>query len=607
MYQLALLLSLFQPGRSSHVGRVVGPAGQLTRDSLRRFADEYFAKALAESHLSAAAVVFVTDGKVLFSRGYGLANRENGVAVDPSRTLWRLASTSKSLTALGALELTERGRIRLDDDVNTYLRAFKVPDDFYIPVTIRELLRHTSGLDDRLIGDGFIDGTPPSLTAVMAARLPRRIRPAGTEVYSNYDYGLVGAAIEQEAGMPFAVFERDSVLLPLGMRRTTFEQPLPPEWATDLALPYAYSGGAFHRWPVIYHQSSPGGGATATADDMGRYMEFLLDDGKTTRLVSRESIRDAFGIAGLAGTAFDAVGYGWRSRLWNGERAVETDGDLPGYTNLLVLFPERRLGFWVALNSGKNAVTLGFLWAFLDRYFPQPPPRAGGPWSDSIGQFTGTFRPVRYPHDELSKLGIISNETTVEAAPDGTLRFWGERWIRVGPLQFQRESGPLVVTFGRDAAGRIATFENFERIPWYETKNVQIGLVLLFVATFLGVPLIWLVGKWRTPHGRGAATIPGQAASASLLNLAFLAGIVVYFAATPSYDLMLGLSPTLRVLLAFPLIALGLSAWALRPLVLAARARNLAGRVSVAHAVFLVVTIGYLVFLNHWNLIGYRA
>lgn len=586
---------------ANRVPRSVSPTA-VTADGIGQFADEYFNRMLVEKQSTGAAFVFVANGRVIASRGYGEADREQHMRVDPERTEWRLASTSKSLTALAVLRLVERGQVRLDADVNDYLRAFKVPEAFGAPITVRELLLHTSGLDDRLMGDGFVAGTPPSLTEVMARRLPRRIRPPGTFLYGNYDYGLLGAVVEAVTGMPFVAFMHDSVLGPIGMRDATFEQPVPSSVAAMLARPYR-SAGASRPWPVVYHQSSPGGGATASGADMGRLLTFLLEGDTATQgtLVSRRSVRDAFGLDGLTDTTFFNEGFGWRSRLWNGERIVETGGDLPGYNNIVVLFPERHLGFWIAINSGRSAATLGFLWAFLDTYFPHAPPSpyANAERTRSLPNesFVGTYRPARYPHFELSKLGILSAETRVETDADGALHYWGQRWTRVGPLAYQRAggqlaSGPLVTTFGLDANGAVSTFENMERIPWYERQAVQLALAVFFFVAFIAFAF---------------ALRHDFVAIAPLANVAFLLGIVAILSTMPSYALMLGYTPALRAVLLLPLLSLGVTAWYVSRVM---RMRTLGSDRAprrMRGTLFLGTSALFIVWLNHWNLLGYRS
>jgi CubicO group peptidase (beta-lactamase class C family) len=183
-------------------------------------ADDYFKPLIGQGKIAAAAYVFLETGKSPTVRLYG--------PVDARRSQWRLASVSKVFTAIAIMRLFEDGTIRLDDNVNLYLKHIRLPDTFSQPITIRELLLHRAGLDDWFVGDGFRSGRQPSMLEVMAAHLPARVYPPGVvEFYSNYGYGLLGAVIEDVTGQRFEEYMQRSVLIPLGMRDSTFEQPIP--------------------------------------------------------------------------------------------------------------------------------------------------------------------------------------------------------------------------------------------------------------------------------------------------------------------------------------------------------------------------------------------
>ena len=106
-----------------------------------------------ESHdIVGAVVVVVAKGDLFFAKGYGHANLERNLPVDPSTTLFRIGSVTKLLTASAVMQLWEQDQVRLDEDVNHYLRAFQVPATFPEPITLTHLLAHTAGFEDRSIG-----------------------------------------------------------------------------------------------------------------------------------------------------------------------------------------------------------------------------------------------------------------------------------------------------------------------------------------------------------------------------------------------------------------------------------------------------------------------
>jgi CubicO group peptidase (beta-lactamase class C family) len=120
-------------GRADEHYRLSQP-GPTDSAEVEKFLDELFASQLDEGHIAGAAVAVVKDGRILFSKGYGLADVENGVPVDPESTLFRIGSISKLFTWTAVMQLVEQGKLDLDADVNTYL-DFRVPDTFSEPIT----------------------------------------------------------------------------------------------------------------------------------------------------------------------------------------------------------------------------------------------------------------------------------------------------------------------------------------------------------------------------------------------------------------------------------------------------------------------------------------
>jgi CubicO group peptidase (beta-lactamase class C family) len=184
-----LLISSAVPSRS------VAQEHQQSVD-LNKLADDYFSPLIASGRVKSAAVIVTDKERPIFSKGYG--------PVELDRTVWRAASVSKAITALAVMQLVEQGKVDLDTDVNRYLKSFQIPATFRQPITLRQLLEHRSGLDDRFVGDGFRTGEQPSMQSIMRNVLPHRVyAPNEVEFYSNYEYGLIGAVIEDVTGRRF--------------------------------------------------------------------------------------------------------------------------------------------------------------------------------------------------------------------------------------------------------------------------------------------------------------------------------------------------------------------------------------------------------------------
>src|SRR5215212_9003541 len=123
-------------------------AQTLTPSELQQIFDPIFTSQMEKLHIPGAAISVVQDGKLMFSKGYGVADIEKQTPVVPDKTIFRIGSITKVFTAVAVMQMAERGKLKLTDDVNKYLKAVRVPNTFARPITFVDLLTHTSGLDE---------------------------------------------------------------------------------------------------------------------------------------------------------------------------------------------------------------------------------------------------------------------------------------------------------------------------------------------------------------------------------------------------------------------------------------------------------------------------
>src|SRR6476469_3194541 len=199
-------------------------------DSASNALDSAVVGAMKQFSAPGAAIAVVRDGLVEHLAGYGCANIERGVPVDPRLTVFHVASVSKPFVALAALRLAERGAVDLHTDVNRYLRGMQVAAGWSRPVTLHDLLTHTAGFEESIVG--YAARTPADIQPLgrfLAAKLPRRgWAPGDVTGYSNYGYALAGYVVESAAQLPFADYARTEIFAPPGMSRSSFAQPPPP-------------------------------------------------------------------------------------------------------------------------------------------------------------------------------------------------------------------------------------------------------------------------------------------------------------------------------------------------------------------------------------------
>jgi CubicO group peptidase (beta-lactamase class C family) len=334
--------------------------------------DARFVEALAGED-GALSLGLVIDSELALARGYG-RRAEAGGAVD-ERTVYRIGSITKTFTGMAALILRDEGKIDLDAPAARYLRELDglvYPVTDAAPITLRQLLTHTSGLP-RL---GSFDYTAPNQPVELADMLSSladfalREPPAMSSRYSNLGVSLAGLAIERVAGMRYRDFVTRRILEPLGMRFTLWHARRVP--VDLLATGRDGEGKAIDRkrhW--LLGASEASGGLYSSVADMARYAAYQLaawpprsdpEGGPLSRSSLRESHRMvAFGGMRLRRDEGDeavratarGVGIGWMvEQSCRYDQLVHHNGGTEGYRAALYLLPLRGVAA-IVLTSAK--------------------------------------------------------------------------------------------------------------------------------------------------------------------------------------------------------------------------------------------------------------
>lgn len=226
------------------------------------------------------SVAVIHDFDVHWAKGYGVADVETGAAVDVE-TLFQAASISKPVTAMAAMVAVQEGRFALDDDVNTILRSWQLPGNGFTdlrPVTPRLLFSHTAGLGDGHGFPGYDPGTPrPTAVQILNGEEPSNVEavtmvrsPLAGMHYSGGGTTIMQLALTDVYSEPFADLMRKTVLEPVGMTTSTFEQPLPPDRDANAARAHG-NGRAMGdaKWHV--YSAMAAAGLWTNARDLARF------------------------------------------------------------------------------------------------------------------------------------------------------------------------------------------------------------------------------------------------------------------------------------------------------------------------------------------------
>jgi CubicO group peptidase (beta-lactamase class C family) len=338
--------------------------------------EEAVAAALKETKTPGAAVAVVSGDRVIFSKGFGVADAETGRPVTPD-TLFRIGSTTKILTAVTLLRLAEEGKIKLDRPVGEYARGLSPA---LARLTAAQLLSHTAGVIDVDPDYGPHDESALGATVRTWGDDFVFAEPGRVFSYSNEGYDLLGYVIEQAGGEPYARQVRERLLVPLGMKRSCFR--------VDVAMTYPFSQGhslsedgkvtVARPFPdnVV---GWPNGFLFSSANELARLAVALMNEGKIEgrQVISPAVLAQVFEPRAdipVAGKAADHIryGYGMMLRDYRGTRLAMHDGALTGFTCVFRMVPERRLAV-VALGNLTDAKLDGIWRAAFDLLLPARP------------------------------------------------------------------------------------------------------------------------------------------------------------------------------------------------------------------------------------------
>jgi CubicO group peptidase (beta-lactamase class C family) len=612
------------------------------RDESGRLADanefeswvnSFLAEQADSSRMPSLGLVVVKDGGIFFQKGYGQANDEGNLTASPEQTLFRAASVSKLVTATAIMQLVEQGKLNLDADINTYLTRFQLENNYSAPITVRHLLTHTSGIEDRLFGN-----TVPSADRLVSlgdyftAHVPRRIRPPGEQIaYSNTGMALAGHLVEAVSGLSFEEYVERNIFQPLGMTRSSFRQPYPAHLAPDVV-----PSGADSSAMLLY----PSGSMITPISDMGRFIAAHLNGGKfgDARILSEETVREMHRQHFTGHAQMPGIAYGFFENYTNGRRVLFHTG-LSGHQSLLCLLPEENVGFYMVLSARQGGayqdLRRKFMQAFLDHYFPAaqayslpaPPPD----FTQRAERFTGLYRPNLFPRTTIETLAYMGADTRVSANGDGTLTVSlpplgakSFRIVEVEPMLFRSEDG-FYFAFGVDASGSINRMQmsgsivdpiGFDRLKWYESGTLHAVLAVTGFFLFLSFCFVSLVGFILRFFRKARHSEPSISRPARLAwRMAFLASVCVilspvlalvwYFVGDPElrpYKIESALYVSLSILQLAALLGLTLPIFAFKSW--KQDYWSMARRIYFSIVAFAGLMM--IPFFYYWNLLGFR-
>jgi CubicO group peptidase (beta-lactamase class C family) len=451
------------------------------------------------------SVAVIQHGKPVYDKGYGLANLEYDIPVTP-QSIYHIASVSKQFTAMAMVLLEEDGKLSLEDDLHKYLPELP---DYGHPVTIRQLLQHTSGVRDQwqtlaLAGWRLDDViTQEQILRVLFRQKELNFVPGTRHLYSNGGYTLAAEIVARVSGKPFPEFCRERIFDPLGLAHTHFHLDH-RRIVRDRAYSYSQNGSGYEAEPLNYANV----GATSlftTAPDLARW----LDNFREPKVGGRRAIERLQEQAVLADGTKIHYALGLEIGNHRGLKTISHGGADAGYRSFVVWFPEQELG--VAVLSGLASYNCGgTAYKVADAVLgdklgpeakPSPAPAAAQTNrhyvkldSRIFKQFAGAYKldagqTANFFEKEGRFMAEAPGQEASEIHPLGTNRFWVD--TLPGELEFTaQKDGAMRLKFSLESGSTVSgervagtawepkDLEAFQGVYWSDELETQYTIKL---------------------------------------------------------------------------------------------------------------------------------
>lgn len=415
----------------------------------------------------------IRDGKLIYARGYGLANLEYNLPLTPKSVL-NIASVSKQFTAASILLLAQRGALSLDDDIRKYVP--EIPAYNAEPITIRHLLNHTSGIRDWYdlmnlaspIGDLSV-GRPiedADMLAVIARQKETNFPPGSEYSYSNSGYSLLSVIVKRTSGKTLREFAEANIFAPLGMSHTHFHDDY--GMVVPLRAPgYGARNNGFRKAPEINDPPGPTGLYTSVEDLL------LWDQNFYHKKVGGQALQDELHRVGVltSGEKLDH-GSGLVLSEYRGLGTVSFDGAWTGYRSFLLRFPQQSFSVVCLCNVSSarpGRVSYRVADEYLGELMTALPERGAVPagvvlTEAELKQRAGIYRNVRT--QEVRRIDLTDGTLVVGArkltAMDAN-RFIGSTTLPPYEVTFQSVgAAPGVRMVEKAGGGKPTTYERMQ-------------------------------------------------------------------------------------------------------------------------------------------------
>jgi CubicO group peptidase (beta-lactamase class C family) len=348
---------------------------------------------MAYSGQPGISVAVVKDQEIVWSRGFGYADTEHRVEASPE-SIYRIASITKLFTSTAILQLRDRGKLNLYDPITEHLPWFKIGDPKGKPITIENLITHTSGLPREAAGPYWTILEFPTKEEIME-NLPTQehpLKPWRKWKYSNLALSLAGYIVEEASGVAYEKYVEENIFKPLGMTNTYINDV--PEDHPRLAKGYNRRLPDCTRGTSPYTSSrgiNPAANMATTVLDLAKFAMLQFREDEDDPVLTGETLREMHRVHWLAPTWDAGWGLGFNILRIGGKTYIGHGGSVPGYRTTLRICVEDRVAVIVFTNADDGEpikyVEKAYQWiapGLADKTAEKPP--------RDLSRYTGKFR-----------------------------------------------------------------------------------------------------------------------------------------------------------------------------------------------------------------------
>ncbi|MES9695094.1 penicillin-binding protein [Bacillus toyonensis] len=414
----------------------------LNPKDVEAFTNKVIPEKMKKENAAGVALVVVKDNQILFQKGFGFSDKEKNTPIDPKKTVFRLASISKVFTASAVMQLVEQGKIDLNKDIVNYMGGLKYQNNMGEPVTMEHLLTHTTGFD-------YVDPRPEDihyqendytmLKDYVEDNMPTVVRkPGDTYTYDNFASMLQGYIVQNLTNTPFYKYMAKNIFYPLEMHNSSFV--MTNFIKEKLATGYDAKGNA-----IPFYQTRPTdmpqGSMFSTGSDVANFMIAQLNDGKfkNNQILQKETVEDMQKTKFALHPKYPNMTYGFEffsPQSHNGQYVFGKGGNIPGFSSLMWLIPEHKIGVFVVTNKDSSALPVEVFDDFMNQYFPdKTKPEYLNPNEEELKKFEGVYRDLRLKN-LMSHVNISEGKLYVSD------KVYGKQELKqIDPLLFEDEKG----------------------------------------------------------------------------------------------------------------------------------------------------------------------